>query len=183
MLQDLSTLPARLPSIQTQLGPIAVERLQMHHADALALAGAAAASSVHPWLGKTLCPTTLRNAQQSIKQLEHSRQLGFGITYVLQFGEECLGMGLINYIHPTHHNANLGYWLHPKARRQGLAFALCRKLLHLAFNQMDLNRLELFIEPENKASINLATRLNARREGLCQNRVFGRDALLFAILK
>lgn len=178
---DLSTLPLRLPSIKTCQGPVAVERLQRQHALALAEAGKIAAESVHPWMGKTLCPITLRNAQQSITQIEQGRQQGFGIAYTLMHNTSCLGMGVINYIHPVHKNANLGFWLVPNARGQGLATALCHSLLTLAFNQIDVTRAELFIEPTNHPSIKLAERLHAHREGLCKKRIFGRDALLFSI--
>ena len=181
MQQDLTTLPARLPSIRTQQGPVAIQRIQARHADVLAEAGVAAGPSVQPWLGKTLCPGSLRHAQQAISQLEQSRKHGFGICYVLHFNNQCLGMGIINYIHPTHKNANLGYWLHPDARGQGLAVALCDKLKQLAFQQMSLTRLELFIEPDNLASISVAKRLNAVKEGLCRKRIFGRDAILYSL--
>ncbi|RPJ65157.1 N-acetyltransferase [Alteromonas sediminis] len=182
-MNELSTLPSRLPPILTNQGAVSIERIQSHHAEPLHKAGVDAAPSVHPWLGKTLCPVSLRNAHHTIKQLEHSRQLGFGITYLLMYQGRCLGMGLINYIHPIHQCANLGYWMHPSARGQGLAKALCNRLITLAFEQMSLIRLELYIESDNDASIHLAHKLNAVKEGLCRKRVFGRDALLYAITR
>lgn len=178
---DLSILPAKLPPIHTQQGPVAIERLHSHHADTLSKAGASSANSVVPWLGKVLCPCSQRAAQQSIKQLEESRLSGFGIYYIMVFEEQCLGMGFLNYIHPIHNVANLGYWLVEEARGQGLAKAFCESLIRLAFSQMNLARLELLIEPENGDSITLAKRLGAKKEALCSKRIFGKDALLFSI--
>jgi len=181
MQNDLSTLPSRLPPILTNQGAVSIERIQTNHAEALFQAGVDSAPSVHPWLGKTLCPVSLRNAQHTVRELENARLQGYGITYLLMYEGACLGMGIINYIHPIHKCANLGYWMRPNARGQGLAKALCNRLITLAFQQMGLIRLELYIEASNHASIHLAHKLNAVKEGLCKQRIFGRDALLFAV--
>jgi ribosomal-protein-alanine N-acetyltransferase len=180
---DLCVLPAKLPPIPTQQGPVSIERVHSNHALALSEAGLRACDTVQPWLGKTLCPTSLRAAQQTISQLEESRANGYGLCYLMMFDQQCLGMGIINYIHPIHGNANLGYWLVPNARGQGLATLLCQRLIRLAFSQIELSRVELYIEPENHASIALARKIGAVKEGLCRNRVFGRDALLYAIVE
>lgn len=91
-------------------------------------------------------------------------------------------MGIVNYIHPIHRVANLGYWIAPQACGQGLGSLLCDRLISLAKNHLNLVRLELFIEPANIASIKLAQRIGAAKEGLCRKRVFGRDAYLYSLL-
>ncbi|MBO1255143.1 GNAT family N-acetyltransferase [Alteromonas sp. 5E99-2] len=182
-MTDLYVLPAKLPAIHTQQGPVTLERIHVNHAEMLAKAGADSADHVHQWLGKELCPISLRAAVKVIADLEEKRIQGFGICYLLIFNQQCLGLGIINYIHPTHKNANLGYWLHPASVGQGLASALCKSLTRLAFTQMDLMRLELLIEPANYASIALAERIGASKEGLCKKRLWGtRDAYLYSIV-
>ncbi|WP_232367566.1 GNAT family N-acetyltransferase [Alteromonas pelagimontana] len=144
----------------------------------------AAQKSVHhvrPWLGSGCCPVTPVAARQCIDELEQKRERSYGITYLLVMEDSCLGMGLINYVHPVHRSANLGYWIRPEACGQGLAVALCKSLQKLAFLQMDLCRLELYIEPNNKASLRVAEKLGAEKEGLCRKRIFGRDALLYSL--
>lgn len=179
---DLSVLPARLPPIHTQQGPVTVERIQAQHAELLADAGLEAAESVQPWLGKNLCPTSLRSANQTIQYIEQQRAYGSGLGYLICFNKQCLGMSFINQINLVHAVGNLGYWLRPSACGQGLALAMCKSMLRLAFSQMSLVRLELYIEPNNHPSLALAKRLGAEKEGLCRKRIFSRDALLYSLV-
>lgn len=178
---DLSTLPSRLPAIATTTSPISIERAGQKHADMLCEASQQSVSHVRPWMGTDLCPVTPAQARQCLTTLENQREQGYGITYLLVMDNRCLGMGLINYIHPLHRNANLGFWIRPEACGQGLAVQLCQALKKLAFDQMDLFRLELFIEPNNKASLRVAEKLGAEKEGYCRKRVCGRHALLYAL--
>ena len=178
---DLTILPSRLPSIVTTSEPIIVERASLKHADALSEAAQKSIVHVRPWLGASLCPVTPAQARQCLQELDANRAQSYGITYLLMMNEKCLGMGFINYIHPIHQSANLGFWIRPEACGQGLAVALCNTLLKLAFQQMNLLRLELYIEPNNKASLRVAEKIGAEKEGFCRKRIFGRDALLYAL--
>ncbi|GGW94897.1 GNAT family N-acetyltransferase [Alteromonas halophila] len=178
---DLTVLPSRLPPVQSDSQQLQVQRLALKHADMLSVAGQQSAAHVRPWLGNTLCPVTPAASKQCITGMESQREQGYGITYLLIDDDQCLGMGLINYIHPVHLSANLGFWLRPDACGRGLATALCRSLIKLGFSQMGLHRLECLVEPANKASLRVVTRLGAEKEGVCRKRVFGRDALLYSI--
>lgn len=179
---DLSTLPSRLPPIQTTEGPVTVQRIALKHLDALCEAGQQSSHHVKPWLGAGLCPVTPAATKLCIQTLEQARESGYGLTYLLMHNDRCLGMGIINYIHPVHRCANLGYWLRPDACGKGLASAICETLKKLAFDQMGLHRLECFIEPNNKASLRVAERIGGVKEGYCKKRIFGRDALLYSIV-
>lgn len=181
-MSDLITLPSRLPVAPSDYGDISVARLSQKHLDSLCEACRASASHVRPWLGNSLCPITPTATRQCIEEMEKKRASGYGITYLLMSEATCLGMGIINYIHPLHATANLGYWIRPEACGRGLAVNLCQSLAKLAFSQISLQRLELLVEPGNKASMRVADKLGAQREGLCRKRVFGRDAYLYALL-
>lgn len=179
---DLTILPSRLPPIQTTQGPVTLQRIARKHAEILLEAGQQSAHHVKPWLGVALTPQTPVAAKQCIDDMEKSRELGYGIAYLLVHDNRCLGMGIINYIHPLHLTANLGYWIRPDACGQGLAVALCQSLKKLAFSQMNLHRLECYIEPNNKASIRVAEKIGAEKEGYCRKRIFGRHALLYSVV-
>ncbi len=178
---DLSTLPSRLPAIATTASPINIERISEKHADMLCEAAQQSINHVRPWLGTALCPVTPAQARQCISTLKAQRDSGYGITYLLVMDGKCLGMGFINYIHPLHGNANLGFWIRPEACGQGVAVKLGQALKKLAFNQINLCRLELFIEPNNKASLRVAEKLGAEKEGFLRKRINGRNALLYAV--
>lgn len=168
--------------LTTGNGQIAIVRAQPKYATQVAVASKSAYASVSPWMGPSLVPTTTKAASKTLNALEAQRSQGFGITYLLLWQERCLGMGLINYIHPLHGNANLGVWLTPDARGRGIAVNLCKRLMELANETMGLRRLELFILPDNHASIKLAQALGAEKEGLCRQRILGKDAYLYSIL-
>lgn len=179
---DLSILPSRLPSPKNPYASVSVVRLGARYSEALGEACRASATHVKPWLGTQLCPVTPAAIKKFIQSCENNRKNGYGIIYLLMGQERCLGMGIINYIHPVHEVANLGYWIRPEACGNNLAVTLCQSLQKLAFSQIQLRRLELFIEPDNKASIRVAQKLGAHCEGLCEQRVFGRDAYLYALV-
>ncbi|MFS1704075.1 GNAT family N-acetyltransferase [Aestuariibacter sp. GS-14] len=179
---DLSTVPVRLAPIRTDAGQIHLIRANSKYAECVAQAGKLAFDSVKPWMGNSLVPTTPRTAKLLLDALEKQRDIGYGVCYLLIWQQQCLGMGILNYIHPVHRNANLGLWLIPEARGKGVAFTLCQRLIDLATHPLKLNRLEYLTLPDNIASIKLAKALGAQQEGLCRRRVFGEDALLFSIL-
>ena len=92
----------------------------------------------------------------------------------------------VNSISRLHRFANLGYWIRSSASARGVATAAARLAARFGFDHLDLQRLELVIEPENAASIRVAEKLGARREGLLHNRLNvendQRDALMFALV-
>lgn len=159
-----------------------VTRLAVKHQDVLCQASRLAADSVKPWMGSQLCPVTPVAARQCIEQQEQLRHTGYGITYLLMHEQACLGLGTINHIHAVHGTGNLGYWIRPDVSGRGLAVTLCQSLIKLAFAQMGMHRLELFIEPANQPSLRVAEKLGALKEGLCRKRILGRDAWLYALV-
>lgn len=179
---DLTTLPVRLAPIFTDAGPVKIIRAQRKYAQSLSEAGKLALSSVKPWMGTGLTPTTLRHAESLMEAFEQHRQIGYGISYLLIWNEQCLGLGFLNYIHPVHFNANLGLWLVPKARGRGIASKLCERLIEIARQPLGLNRIEYFTLPDNQASIKLAGAIGAKKEALCKRRILNQDALLFSLI-
>jgi RimJ/RimL family protein N-acetyltransferase len=64
------------------------------------------------------------------------------------------------------HQAEIGYWLVPDARGRGLATAAASLLIDWALRELDLERIEFAILPENTASQRVAERLGATPEGI-----------------
>jgi len=95
------------------------------------------------------------------------------------------GCGLSN-INPTDRCANLGYWVKTSRSRQGLAPAAALGVARFAFKEVELNRVEIVIATENKASIRVAEKIGALREGILRKRIIVRDtvydAFMFSLL-
>src|SRR5262249_34931710 len=94
-------------------------------------------------------------------------------------------VGLSDLDH-THGCANVGYWVRQSRTGQGIATAAVRLAARFAFEHLHLNRLEWVIAVGNQASIRVAEKLGAQREGLLRRRlIINRqpcDAVLYSLL-
>ncbi len=71
--------------------------------------------------------------------------------------------------------ANLGYWVRTSQTNKGIATAATLLLTRFAFKELKLNRVELTIAVDNKASLRVADKAGATREGILRNRVVKND--------
>lgn len=65
--------------------------------------------------------------------------------------------------------ASLGYWVAASARGRGAAAQALTAVARWAFGLSGINRLELYVEPWNVASIRTAERARFQREGLLRS--------------
>lgn len=81
--------------------------------------------------------------------------------------------------------ADLGYWVEPRLRGQGIAGWAVRQLLDFCFRVLQLQRLALVIRVDNIASQRVAQKLGAQFEGIARRRIFHHqrplDARVYAI--
>jgi RimJ/RimL family protein N-acetyltransferase len=96
------------------------------------------------------------------------------------------GTGL-NQIIQTDRVANLGYWVRSSATRRGFAGAAVQKTAAYAFQNTGLVRLEIVVAVENAASLRVAEKVGALREGILHDRIFSggssHDAVMHALLR
>lgn len=96
------------------------------------------------------------------------------------------GCGL-NRIERNHRVANLGYWVRTGAAGRGVATAATLLLAEFAFDQTNLNRLQILASTRNRASQRVAERTGARREAVVKDRLFlsgeSHDAVQYALLR
>jgi RimJ/RimL family protein N-acetyltransferase len=82
--------------------------------------------------------------------------------------------------------ASVGYWLARQARGRGVATHAVRLLVHWAFAELGLARLELTCGPDNEASQRVAERCGFVREGLLRSRIpfkgGRRDTVIYSLL-
>jgi RimJ/RimL family protein N-acetyltransferase len=115
---------------------------------------------------------------------EAGRKFSF-LIFDLEDGSALGSVGLSDLDH-THGRANVGYWVRQSRIGQGIATAAVRLAAQFAFQELHLNRLEWVIAVGNQASIRVAEKLGAQREGLLRSRlVINRqpcDAVLYSLL-
>lgn len=78
------------------------------------------------------------------------------------------GLGGIN---PPYRLANLGYWVRSSRRGQGIAPRAARLVARWGFKHLGLLRAEIVVALENSASLRVAEKCGAHREGVLRNRM------------
>ena len=95
----------------------------------------------------------------------------------------CCGANNINW---RDNYANLGYWVRTSHSGQGIATAATLLLAQFAFKELSLNRVEIVVATKNEASIRVAERTGALREGTLRKRIVVRenvyDAFMFSLI-
>jgi RimJ/RimL family protein N-acetyltransferase len=90
------------------------------------------------------------------------RELSFA---VVDRDDHLLGaIGIMNFDWPDL-KAEIGYWVAPEARNRGVGTRAVRLLSRWAIEELALERIELFANPENEASLRLALSAGYTREG------------------
>ena len=98
-----------------------------------------------------------------------------------------LGAASLSHIHPIYHFCNLGYWVRTSRRGQGLAPRAARLAAKFGLEQLGLLRIEVVIAVGNAASLKVAEKSGAHREGILRDRITVReevhDAAMFSFVR
>ena len=82
---------------------------------------------------------------------------------------------------------HIGYWCAPDARGRGLTPRALRLICRFGFEELELGRLELVTDPDNRPSQRVAEKVGFRREGVLRSHVLHpdgrrRDSVMFSLL-
>ena len=84
------------------------------------------------------------------------------------------GCGL-NQVRRSAHFANLGYWVRSKYTKKGVATAAALLLARFGFDELGLNRIEIGAATGNNASLGVAEKAGATRQGIQKRKIAFRD--------
>jgi ribosomal-protein-serine acetyltransferase len=97
------------------------------------------------------------------------------------------GAASLSHIHPVYNFCNLGYWIRTSRRGNGLAGRAARLAAKFGFEQLGLIRVEVVVSAGNDASLKVAEKSGARREGILRDRITVReqihDAVMFSFIR
>lgn len=82
-----------------------------------------------------------------------------------QGGDRLLGCAGLSQVSAADWSANLGYWVGEPFRGRGIATAAAAAVVDFGFAQLGLERIEIVALAQNRASLRVADKLGARREG------------------
>lgn len=107
-----------------------------------------------------------------------------GTVWMLHETADGPGLGFVDYIGNSG-VPGMGYMLHPDHWGKGYMSEAVRAALDYGFDEMGLDRAELWISEENRASIRLAERVGFRRRGRMRQKyhqdAMGHDKIVYGI--
>jgi RimJ/RimL family protein N-acetyltransferase len=84
-------------------------------------------------------------------------------------------------------NGHIGYWCASEVRGRGLTTRALRLVCRFGFDELQLGRLELITDPDNRASQRVAEKVGFSREGVLRSHLVHpdgrrRDSVMFSLL-
>ncbi len=91
---------------------------------------------------------------------------GYAFAVAKQDTDQAVGFVFLCYRGKDRGRASLGYWIIEPFRRQGIAKTVLKAIVDWAQRDLAIERLELYAEPWNVASLKTAKSLGFQEEGL-----------------
>jgi RimJ/RimL family protein N-acetyltransferase len=131
---------------------------------------------------------SLGESKNWIKTCQKGRKDGTAYDFAITDARDgtILGDCGLNDIRKSDKTANLDYWVRTGRVKHGIATAAALLLADFGFKELKLNRIEILAAVENQASLRVAEKVGAVREGILRNRLLlhGKihDAVIFSLI-
>jgi RimJ/RimL family protein N-acetyltransferase len=137
-----------------------------------------------PELGRLL---GMEHDPEEARVRERAAEGGGAALAVAGPGDAFAGMVMLHSLDEHHRRCEVGFWLVPAARGQGLGARAVALAVSWAFAALDLLRVEMTTTPDNAAVFALARRLGFTQEGVLRKRNVERgtpvDVVWFGVLR
>jgi ribosomal-protein-serine acetyltransferase len=114
-----------------------------------------------------------RSVAAATQFITRNQEGGVGTTRLamgIRIGEMLAGIVTFDYIDWSNRAALIGFWLGKSFQGRGIMTRTCSVLISLAFNELDLNRVEISCAAENRRCRLVPERLGFRQEGVSRER-------------
>ena len=133
------------------------------------------------WIPMIPRPYTIEDARAYVTREREPGTHAFAVT------DEGRLVGSIGLRVNESRTGHVGYWCAREARGRVVTTAALRLLCRHALEELGLERLELFTDPDNRASQRVAEKVGFRREGVLRSHLLHpdgrrRDSVLFSLL-
>ena len=118
------------------------------------------------------------------KNWERQIELPFAIVEneTKKYAGECT----LNHFNQLHKTANITYWVKKEFTGKGITTRAVKLLAKYGFEKLGLRRIEIFMELNNLASIRVAEKAGAVKEGVLRNRILSneisKDAIMYSLI-
>jgi ribosomal-protein-serine acetyltransferase len=117
-------------------------------------------------------PPHCKNKQDFISFIRkslHDYADGKSMVCGIWFNEQLVGNFGFNTINHELKKVDIGYWLTESVQGNGIMTRVCKKLIDIAFNELEMHKVEISAATENFPSIAVCERLGMKREGVISN--------------
>ncbi|OGE78826.1 MAG: GNAT family N-acetyltransferase [Candidatus Doudnabacteria bacterium RIFCSPHIGHO2_01_FULL_46_14] len=134
-------------------------------------------------------PKTIKEEIAFLKKNPRWRKQNFAYNFSILLGKELVGGCGIHINQHRLHIGEIGYFVDESYWGKGIATQAVSFLETLGFGKLKLKRIEILMEPKNKASEKVAVKNGYKKEGLMKKVVFSkrakdyRDCYLYAKVK
>ena len=169
-------------------GIITLRPYRREDADSLYEAARESIPEMTPWMPWCHRDYSIQESRDWItdcfEKWDQGSAYNFAITDTLT-GRYLGGCGLNDMVHDRN-IANLGYWVRTSATKKGIATATTILLADFGIKELNLKRIEIVVDVDNKASQRVAEKSGATREGILRNRLAQNgkptDAVMFSLI-
>lgn len=91
---------------------------------------------------------------------------GVATTWTINFQQKCVGLVGLKEFDFDNHKTEIGYWLSADFQGRNIMYQSCMQVIQYAFEELNMNRIQLKAGKLNKKSRTLASRLGFTFEGI-----------------
>lgn len=128
-------------------------------------------NELNPWMSWATEAYSERTAREYITIARARWEEHTFYAFAVLRRDELVGACTLSSIHPIYRFCNLGYWVRTSCHGQGIAGRAARLIARFAFEHLGLIRVEVVIAIGNQASIRVAEKIGAHKEGILLNRI------------
>lgn len=168
---------------------VTLRRFHPRDVDALFAATSESLQDLLPWMTWARPDYSRDDVAEYIRLVGESWDAGRYYAFAILEAREgaMLGAASLSHVHPAYRFCNLGYWIRSSRRGNGLAARAARLAAKFGLEQLGLLRVEVVISAGNAASLKVAEKSGAHREGILRNRLTVReqahDAVMFSFIR
>jgi ribosomal-protein-serine acetyltransferase len=174
-------------SIQVTNGCILLRPLQMADIVPMYEAVRESVTGVSRWLARCHPDYSMEDSRTWIESRPAAWADGSEYSFAITDAADGTFLGTcgLNRLDPVHQWANLGYWVRSSRTRKGVATAATLLVARFAFEELNLNRVEIVIATGNHPSLRVSEKGGATREGLLRSKIVAdravHDAVMFSL--
>jgi ribosomal-protein-serine acetyltransferase len=130
-----------------------------------------------PWMPWAHADYSLEESKKWIESCARTWAKGKEYNFVILDAKDgsLLGGCGLNQVRRRARFANLGYWVRSKSTGKGIATAAALLVAHFAFAELGFNRIEIGAAASNAASLRVADKMGATRQGIQKRKIAFRD--------